>query len=67
MKKLNLDKIKKVIYTRWDAYFTVIYKSGLVRNYMYCEYPELMDIAEQMDSFRFDIETKYQCALALTE
>ena len=51
MKSTN---IAKVFYTEYDAYFTVVYKSGHVHQYPEFKKPEFKSIAQRLSCFRFD-------------
>ena len=53
---MKSSNIAEIFFTTYDAYYTVIYKSGRVVQYPQFKKPEFKDIAQEIHSFRFDID-----------
>ena len=55
MSKVLVRKNDQVVYTEYDAYFTIIRGNDNRVFIPYCEQPELMDKATTVSAFRWEI------------
>ena len=52
---MNEKPIAKVLFTEYDAYFTIIYTDGEVHQIPYIHRPDLKEAATCLKKFRYEI------------